>query len=183
VIAFKDFLPLLRYGDAARPIRYSWIRKCLCQAAARNGFTDWWPADYIAESLLEYLAQSYDSNVIELWELAEFARAALTAIGHREIAAAFVALPPPFELSLLELAQEAGAGYELLFFRLLREKIRPAFAESRTSFLLAGLGPCVRHLCSAAKWSRNCSLLRNEIVEFVRSEFSAADTLALLTIK
>ena len=41
---------------------------------------------------------------------------ALQAIGYAEIALRLDAVAPPFELSLSDLAEEAGPGYELAFF-------------------------------------------------------------------
>jgi hypothetical protein len=38
-----------------------------------------------------------------------------------------------------------------------------------------GLKQCVRHLQSAKTWSRSCSELRNEIVEFLRAQLLRAD--------
>ena len=54
---------------------------------------------------------------------------ALQAIGYAEIALRLDAVVPPFELSLSDLAEEAGPGYELAFFRLLKERIQPAFCD------------------------------------------------------
>jgi len=74
-----------------------------------------------------------------------------------------------------ELAEEAGPGYELAFFQLLKERIQPAFCERAASLDIYGLHTCVRHLQSVKTWSRGCSLLRNEIVNFLRAHLERVD--------
>ena len=82
---------------------------------------------------------------------------------------------PPFEVCLSELAEEAGPGYELAFFQLLKERIQPALCEGAASLDIYGLHTCVRHLQSVKTWSRGCSLLRNEIVNFLRAHLERVD--------
>jgi hypothetical protein len=84
-------------------------------------------------------------------------------------------LVPPFELSLSDLAEEAGPGYELAFFQLLRERIQPALCDRSSNLEIYGLQSCVRHLQSVKTWSRECSLLRNEIVNFLRAHLERAN--------
>jgi hypothetical protein len=183
MIALKNYLPLLRCEEGERPIRPAWACGCVRTAAERAGYANWWLAEPVGESVLEYLASCYSRNVIGLAAFVELFRAALTSIGYSEVASRFEALPLPFELSLADLARESGPGYELGFFYLLSERIRPALAKPQTSFQLSELHGCVRYLRSAKTWSRNCSQLRTEIVEFVRAELFRINVPILLTIR
>ena len=110
---------------------------------------------------------------------------ALQAIGYAEVALRLDSVVPPFELSLSELAEEAGPGYELAFFRLLKERIQPALSDRGSSLDIYGLQSCVRHLQSVKTWSRECSQLRNEIVHFLRAHLERAKAKIdlLLTIR
>src|SRR3954463_14789566 len=147
-----------------------WLQLSLKRAAEQAGYVSWWLAEHVAASVLWYLESGYDRPVITTDEIGESVRSALQAIGYSEISARFETLDPPFELSLADLALEAGPGYELAFFQLLRERIRPALSNHASNLHIHGLQRCVRHLQSVKTWSRECSRLRNEIVTFVRAQ-------------
>lgn len=186
MIALQNSLPLLRQaGDQTTPIRLDWLCLCLRRAADRAGYDQWWLAEQVTHSVLSYLATSYDRNTIEIDRLAELVRSALVAIGYGEIAVRFEPLGQPFELSLADLASEAGPGYELAFFHLLKERMQPALSECASNVQIYGLQKCVRYLQSVKTWSRSCSQLRNEIVDFVRLQVAHANLKSdiLLTIR
>lgn len=186
MIALRNSLPLLRQADdQATPIRLDWLCLCLRRAADQAGYDQWWLAEHVTQSVLSYLGTSYERNIIAIDQLTEIVRSALQAIGYGEVALRFQALHQPFELSLTDLASEAGPGYELAFFQLLKERMQPALSESASNVHIYGLQGCVRHLQSVKTWSRSCSQLRNEIVEFVRLQMAQANLKSeiLLTIR
>jgi hypothetical protein len=176
VIALRDSLPLLRQGENEHcEIRQDWLCFCLFRAAGKAGYPRWWLAEHVVASVLSYLSRTYESNVVTSKRLHEIVQSALQAIGYAEVALRLDAICPPFELSLSDLAEEAGPGYELAFFRLLKERIQPAFCDRTPNLEIYGLQSCVRHLQSVKTWSRGCSLLRNEIVSFVRAHLERAN--------
>ena len=186
MIALRDSLPLLRQSENEHcSIRKEWICFCLFRAAEKAGYRRWWLAEHIASSLICYFETTYQNNVITKNHLGAIVLSVLQAIGYAEVALHFQMLDLPFELSLIDLAQEAGAGYELSFFRLLKERLQPALSNQASNLDFYGLKQCVRHLQSAKTWSRSCSELRNEIVEFLRAQLLRADlqTDILLTIR
>jgi hypothetical protein len=132
-----------------------------------------------------YLSTTYEKNVISLKQLREIVLSVLQAIGYAEVALSLDTLHPLFELSLSELAKEAGPGYELAFFQLLKERIEPALSNRASNLDIYGLQSCVRHLQAVKTWSRNCSQLRIEIVDFLRAQLERANlkTDFLLTIR
>jgi hypothetical protein len=79
-------------------------------------------------------------------------------------------MPPPERISLAELAREAGHGYELAFFELLRTRLRAVIASPALQVELCDLHSCVKMLRSAKNWRNDCSGLLGEIVTFVRGE-------------
>jgi hypothetical protein len=162
-----------------------WLGLSLKRAEEEAGYVSWWLAEHVAESVLWYLASGCDRPVLTAHAIRESVRCALQAIGYSEIAACFETLDPPFELCLADLALEAGPGYELAFFQLLRERIRPALSDQASNVRIHGLQRCVRHLQSVKTWSRECSQLRSEIVTFVRAELESANVQSnfLLTIQ
>jgi hypothetical protein len=176
VIALRDSLPLLRQSENEHcSIRKEWICLCLFRAAEKAGYRRWWLAEHVAATVLCYLSKTYGSNVVTPEELHEIVVRALQAIGYAEVALLLEEVIPPFELSLSDLAEEAGPGYELAFFRLLKERIQLAFCDRASSLEIYGLQSCVRHLQSVKTWSRGCSLLRNEIVNFLRAHLERAN--------
>jgi hypothetical protein len=176
VIALRDSLPLLRQSENEHcSIRKDWICFCLYRAAEKAGYRRWWLAEHVTASVLCYLAKTYGNNVVTPKQLREIVVCALQAIGYGEVALRLDAVVPPFELSLSDLAAEAGPGYELAFFRLLKERIQPALSDRALSIEVYGLQSCVRHLQSVKTWSRGCSLLRNEIVHFLRAHLERAN--------
>jgi hypothetical protein len=186
VIALRDSLPLLRQSEHEHcAIRHDWLSLCLVRAAEKAGYSRWWLAEHVAASVLCYLSKTYENNVVTSKQLREIVLCALQAIGYAEIALRLDAIGPPFELSLRDLAEEAGPGYELAFFQLLKERIQPAFCDRASSLDIYGLQACVRHLQSVKTWSRECSQLRSEIVNFLRAHLERAHLKAdiLLTIR
>ena len=186
MIALRNSLPLLRQNENENgQIRHDWLCFCICRAAEKAGYSHWWLAEHVAATVMCYLSTTYEYNVITLRQLSDIVRSVLQAIGYAEVALCLNTLHPPFELSLSELAEEAGPGYELAFFRLLRERIQPALCHRASNLDIYGLQSCVRHLQAVKTWSRNCSQLRNEIVDFLRAQLERANlkTDFLLTIR
>jgi hypothetical protein len=186
VIALRDSLPLLRQNENEdSQIRHDWLCLCLRRAAEKAGHSQWWLAEHVAASVMCYLSTTYEKNVISLKQLCDIVLSVLQAIGYAEVALCLDTLPPRFELSLTELAKEAGPGYELAFFRLLKERIQPALSDQASNLDIYGLQSCVRHLQAVKTWSCNCSQLRNEIVDFLRAQLERANlkTDFLLTIR
>ncbi len=170
MIALKDSLPLLRAGDQLFPIRNSWLQKWLDRAANLAGYNQWWLTVHVTSSILCYLSSEYEGTVVALESIEEIIRSVLRAIGYAEIADRFELFSPPFELSLPKLAEEAGPGYELAFFTLLRKRMEPALSKHTSSLEISGLRPCVRSLQSVKTWNTNCTTLCIEIVQFVRHQ-------------
>ena len=186
MIALRNFLPRLRQNENENgQIRHDWLCFCICRAAEKAGYSRWWLAEHVAATVTCYLSTTYEYNVITPRQLCDIVRSVLQAIGYAEVALCLDTLHPPFELSLTELAKEAGPGYEVAFFRLLKERIQLALRLRASNLDICGLQSCVRHLQAVKTWSRNCSQLRNEIVDFLRGQLERANlkTDFLLTIR
>jgi hypothetical protein len=186
MIALNDFLPLLRRSETEdSPLRQDWLCYCLFKAAEKAGYNRWWLAEHVTSSVFCYLSTDFGRNTVTLREVHEIVRSVLQAIGYAEVGLYFETLSLPFELCLTDLAREAGPGYELAFFQLLRERVQPALAENSTNVTIYGLQSCVRHLRAVKTWSRSCSLLRNEIVQYLRAQLERSEckTNLLLTIR
>jgi hypothetical protein len=98
----------------------------------------------------------------------------LQVIGYAEVGQYFVPMPQTIQISLVELAREAGTAYELAFFDKLGRCIQELLRDRRGRFELLGLEPCVKLLRARKVWSRDCDALRAEIVSFAREQIGTA---------
>lgn len=171
MIAFRNNMPLVRYSDGAiLPFERTWLAASLARAAEHAGYKKWWLAPHVTESVTNYLEQDFDDSVVTIKRLEQAVQSVLQVIGYADVAGHFRAAPPPARISLADLARAAGHGYELVFFDLLRSRIREALdaRPERLDFCDAHNG--VKILRSAKNWRRDCAGLLEEIVGFVREE-------------
>lgn len=171
MIALPNDLPLIRLdtGEAV-PFEPDWLMHSLARAARRAGLPQWWLAPHVTASVTEYLRADHDATVIESTRLEEAVQSVLQVIGYAEVGRHFVVGRPVLAISLVDLAREAGAGYELAFFELLGRRLAEAFASRTPHFQLTGLEHCVKILRARKIWGRDCESLQAEIVLFARRQ-------------
>lgn len=175
MIAFLDQLPLVQLPDGqAVAFDRNWLLRALAQAARKAGYNQWWLAEHVAESVTTYLRDQREINVLPVERLTKAVQSVLQVIGYAEVGRHFVAGRPAVELSLVELAKEAGAGYELAFFEVLGRRIQEIVRLQPGHFSLNGVEACVKLLRARKSWSRDCDALRAEIVSFARSRAGIA---------
>ena len=171
MIALRDNLPLVRFNDGrVMNFERGWLSSALVRAAQTAGYKKWWLADHVTESVTSYLQQDFDENVVTICRLEKAVQSVLQVIGYADIARFFQTMPPPVRISLVEIARDAGHGYELVFFELLRARLREAITPPTLEVEISDLHRSVKMLRSAKNWSSECSGLLAEIVVFVRGE-------------
>lgn len=72
------------------------------------------------------------------------------------------------ESDLCRLAEESGAGCELIFFPRLRSELRRHLQQGPRVVRFRGLRGCVKQLAGARRWNPRCRQLRERIVEYMR---------------
>src|SRR5437899_10709233 len=147
MVAFKEEFPYLK-AETGQLFEFDrgWLREAITRAANDAGYPSWWLTEHVTESIAFYLRLRNDESFIAFNQLSQTVRYVLKVIGYKEIVPHFVPSPPPVSFSLLEIAQEAGAGYELAFFDGLEKRIT-ALVNARADTLdLCDLQPCVKHL-------------------------------------
>ena len=174
MVAFKEEFPYLRC-DSGQLFEFdrAWLHAAITRAADQAGYPSWWLTDHVTESIAFYLRLRSDEPVVAFSQLSQTVRYVLKVIGYKEIVPYFEPALPPITISLLEIAQEAGAGYELAFFDHLEKRINALVGIGIDSLRLRGLQPCIKHLQGAKAWSRGCDRLREEVVCFVREKLAA----------
>jgi len=171
MIALRDGLPLVRYPDGSVTLfDRRWLATALVRAAEAAGYKKWWLADHVTESVTSYLEQDFDEQVVTIPRLEKAVHSVLQVIGYSDVARFFRTMPAPVRISLEELARDAGEGYELLFFEILRSRLRELVGSEAEQVEFCDLHRCVKRLRSAKNWRSDCSGLQGEIVSFIRSE-------------
>ncbi len=171
MVAFKEEFPYLRC-DSGQLFEFNrnWLHAAIKRAADQAGYPSWWLTDHVTESIAFYLRLRNDEPAVAFSQLSQTVRYVLKVIGYNEIVPYFEPAPPPISISLVEIAWEAGAGYELAFFDALEKRINTLVGMGADHIELCGLIPCVKHLQGAKAWSRGCDHLREEVVCFVREK-------------
>ena len=175
MIALKDDFPLVQFdGGQLVAFQTDWLVRSLRRAAHKAGYSQWWLAEHVAESVTTYLLVGFEATTVSVSRLSAAVQNVLQVIGYAEVAGHFVPDAPPAKLSLNEVAREAGSGYELAFFEILGRRLQELVTPQTSHLELWGLERCVKRLRSRKVWSRDCDSLREEIVSFVREQVGAA---------
>jgi hypothetical protein len=181
MVAFKEEFPYLR-TDSGQLFEFNrdWLHAAITRAADEAGYPRWWLTDHVTESIAFYLRLRNDENVVAFSQLSRTVRYVLKVIGYKEIIPHFAPSPPPISLSLFDIAQQAGSGYELAFFDLLEKRIDMLIETGVNHLQLCSLQACVKHLRGVKTWTRACDALREEIVCFVREKLTSTTELLRL---
>ncbi len=181
MVAFKEEFPYLR-ADSGQLFEFSraWLHAQITQAADRAGYPSWWLTEHVTESITFYLRLRNDEAVVAISQLNQTVRYVLKVIGYKEIVPHFRPAPPPISISLFEIAEAAGGGYELAFFDLLEKRVAALAATGATSLHFFGLQPAIKHLRGAKTWTRACDALRGEVACFIREKLASGTGLAEL---
>jgi hypothetical protein len=182
MVAFKEEFPYLRC-DSGQLFEFNrdWLHAAITRAADKAGYPSWWLTDHVTESIAFYLRLRTDESVVAFSQLSQTVRYVLKVIGYKEIVPHFSPSPPPISISLLEIAYEAGTGYELAFFDLLEKRINTLVEIGTDTLHLCSLQACVKHLRGLKIWSRACDSLREEIVCFIREKLTSTEGLDRLS--
>ena len=168
MIALRQGIPLLVTPNG-RPASFTkqWIIGALEQAAELAGLEHWSMASALTDAIAIYLQQEFEGTMITLFQLEEVIQKLLISLKHDAIAASFFLPDPPASLSLVDLVQEAGTAYELVFFPLLRKRLHEIAESSSLRLEISDLEPCLRLLQHRVRLGRH-NILREEIVNYIR---------------
>jgi hypothetical protein len=175
MVAFKEEFPYLRC-ESGQLFEFSrdWLHAALTRAADEAGYPSWWLTDHVTESIAFYLRLRTDESVIAFSQLSQTVRYVLKVIGYKEIVPFFRPSPPPISISLVDLAHEAGTGYELVFFDLLEKRIQSLVETGVDHLHLCSLHVAIKHLQRTKMWTRACDSLCQEVVCFIREKLAIA---------
>ncbi|HRQ91193.1 MAG TPA: hypothetical protein PLA50_20555, partial [Bacteroidia bacterium] len=148
MISLPHALPYIRIGRSSLALcEPEWLSDTLTNAADGTDLPAWMAQD-ISRGVEHYLMNHYKGTVIDSDDLFERIVRTLSSLGLDHVAAKIDKTPPPVRISLNELARRAGAGYELVFFRLLEDQLKAAANGGATVVEVHGLQSSVRRLVS-----------------------------------
>ncbi|MCX6846139.1 MAG: hypothetical protein NTU84_06205 [Verrucomicrobia bacterium] len=169
MIAFIANRPALQIG---RHQVFDYDTSCLEEAlrrAARAADQEDFPfVNDIHSGIVKYLETKCTLRLLTLNDLYERMRKMLMKIGCMKIAGELKPLAPPLTLSLVESANEAGNGFELAFFEMLRAEISELREAGAEKILFTGLRESSLILQGSTKWNKHCERMLSEMDAFLR---------------
>lgn len=171
MIAFVNRYPMVRHegGDLVR-FDAEWLQDCLELMLRKAGVAerDGWVVVHIVQTVSFLVFESYRGRVLCEAELDGWVRGALVDLGMGELADGFRFFPPCSEISLLEIAKDAGSGFEMGFFQILRNRLYEVLSKEVLRLRCSDLKGCVKFLRGGKRWNKDCGMLQEEIVCFIR---------------
>jgi len=168
VISLIGSRPAIQVGRH-QVIQYdtAWLGVALRRAASAAERDDFPFVDEIRLGIEKYLETKCPLTLLPLPDLFERVRHMLVRIGCETIAAKLEALAPPVPLSLVRLAKEAGNGFELAFFGLLRDELTELHAAGAEEIRFTGLREAAHVLANTEKWDSRCEAFLADIRAFL----------------
>jgi len=126
---------------------------------------------HAAKAVLHYFRHELGRESVSV---GEFSEALQKVLGRLGLSAPALPLDPAvtevreLEIDLQELAISAGKGFELAFFRRLRETLKANLTTSPLVLRFVGLKGSVKILLGARKWNEPCRQLSDQIVAHLR---------------
>jgi hypothetical protein len=145
----------------------AWLAVALRRAATAAERHDFPFVDEIRMGLEKYLETKCPLNLLPLPDLFDRMRHMLVRIGCESIAEKLEPLAPPVPLSLVRLAKEAGNGFELAFYGLLRDELAELRNAGAEEIRFTGLKEAAQVLSAAEKWDQSCDALLADIRGFL----------------
>lgn len=167
MIAFAANRPALQIGRH-QVVDYDveWLDDALRRAAEAADHSDFPFIEEICKGIVQYLETKCPLKLMHVDDLYGRLRRMLMKIGCQPIADKLEPAAPPVSVSLVQAALEAGSGYELAFFRVLRDELGSLKSSGVGEVRLTGLRASVLILRGTAQWNKGCELLLAEIHSF-----------------
>lgn len=144
-----------------------WLDSALHRAALAANHEDFPFVADISSGIVQYLETKCPLKLLPLDELYDRMRRMLVRIGCEKIAEKLEPLAPPVTVSLVRTAMEAGNGFELAFFEMLRSELANLRAAGAEEIRFTGLKESAMILRGASKWNKQCQALLGEIEAFL----------------
>jgi hypothetical protein len=168
MISFIGNRPALQIGRH-QVIDYgtAWLDDALKRAAVAAELEDFPFVADIRGGVMQYLENNCPLKLLPIHELFDRMRKMLVSIGCGTIAEKLQPLAPPITVSLVRTAMEAGSGFELAFFEMLRLELRELKLAGAEEIRFTGLRESSMILRGVEKWNKQCESLLTEVETFL----------------
>lgn len=147
----------------------TWLDDALNRAARAADCEDFPFVEDIRSGIVKYLETKCPLKLLHLDDLYDRMRRMLVKIGCERIADKLEPVAPPVTVSLVRAAMEAGNGFELAFFEMLRAELADLRHAGAVEIRFTGLRESAMILRGTDKWNRHCEALLKEIDAFLRN--------------
>jgi hypothetical protein len=146
----------------------AWLDDALIRAARAADHEDFPFVVDIRSGVVKYLETKCPLKLLPLADLFDRMRKMLVKIGCERIAGKLVPLAPPVTVSLVRAALDAGNGFELAFFEVLRTELGDLRAAGAEQIRFTDLRESALILRGGSKWNKQCDAILEEIQAFLR---------------
>lgn len=120
-----------------------------------------------AAAVVHYFKDELGRETVSVAEFSAALERALQTLGFDVVTTAFERGGKPEGIDLGEIAR-AEDGFELGFFKGLREAFSRQATDTKDAITCFGLRECVKRLVRAKRWCHRCEVLSDQIVSFLR---------------
>ena len=124
-------------------------------------------------AVLHYFKHELHQESVSVGDFAQALQKVFCTLGVSMPSAPADAQPVVAEADLARLARDAGEGWELMFFPLVREELRRVLRASPNVARFHGLRESAMRLAGTPRWNRRCQMLSDQIVGFLRECWKA----------
>jgi hypothetical protein len=159
---------LIELGAGAVALDEHWLQQCLEEAAITAGYPEW-PAADVARTVTAFLYSKRTALPFSFEGFTAAVRVVLHDLGYKEVAPHFLQNGIEVRYSLLDVAEELPAGFELGLFKACADLCKRLLSSGLvTTIRLENLKPAVKKTLAKTHWCPTCQKLAGELVVFLR---------------
>jgi hypothetical protein len=164
MIAPVNLVPVVRHSHGRLlPLDSEWLVESIAHAATRNGRSLWW-AQQVGRAILAFLKDDAPGATLSPREITSTVRDVLERVGAPEVARSFQILPPRVRVSLWRIVRECGGGFELAFYRRLRDTLTDALSSRVSVLEICDSRAAIKLLCARRRWRSRCRDAERELL-------------------
>ncbi|MGJ8677138.1 MAG: hypothetical protein ACSHX0_06455 [Akkermansiaceae bacterium] len=177
MICFIGNRPVLQIGrQQVTSYGTDWLRDTIIRGAEAAERDDFPFVEDMLEGINHYLENKCPLRILSIEDLHARLRKMLGRIGCQSIADSLPLIAPPINLSLPNIAQEAGDCFELAFFNHLHAEIEDLRSHGAETLYFAGIKDCVKLLTRSRRWTKHCEKCYQEITLFLHTHGNISES-------
>lgn len=178
MIAIPSELPFVVWNTGHPvPLSEGWLVESIEYSLQGENMPQWqWTGD-IAKAVCLHIKENFSGTEIHHVELVRILRQSISALGYEDVAHKIQLTAPRVVIHLPEIAHRTDI--ELAFFQELQSKLDEALGFIVRGVKLEGIRDSVKTLNRTKRWKKNCQILNDDIVKFVRQHLELWDQSAV----